>query len=247
MNLARWRALPIDLGSDYVHVNIPEYRLRLAVNGNESLSMRVVVGSTRHPTPEFSDQIEYLVFNPYWNVPYSIWSREILPKLVEDTSYLAANNYELIGPDGVVSAQDVGIARLLDRTGDYRVRQRPGPDNALGEVKFIFPNEHNVYLHDSPSRHLYALSGRAFSHGCIRVESPDKLAAALLQQSADWQEQDVTAAMASSRRKRVSFAAPIPVYLTYITATVTQEGRLSLPLDVYGRDLAAMNAGEYSM
>ncbi len=240
LNLARWRRLPIDLGKDYVHVNIPEYRLTLTRDDAERLRMRVVVGSRANPTPVFTDEIEYLVFNPYWYVPRRIWAREILPQAIADPDYLAANGYELLRRESATDGAGSGPAPSLAENWDaFSLRQRPGPNNALGTVKFIFPNEFNVYLHDSPARHLYDHSRRAFSHGCVRVEAPDALAGALLESETSWDADAVSDAFANSRNRHVRLSTPLPVYLTYMTATVTDDGRLSLPQDIYGHDRAA--------
>jgi murein L,D-transpeptidase YcbB/YkuD len=238
LNLARWRRLPVDLGRDYVLVNIPEYRLDMVRGREPNLSMRVVVGSKSNQTPEFNDAIEYLVFNPYWYVPNSIWVKELLPKAVKNPSYLEANGYELLDAAGtVLPAAAVDWAQAAANRGKgMRVRQRPGANNSLGAVKFLFPNPLDIYLHDSPARGLYAHTARAFSHGCIRLESPELLAQALLEAHADWDSDGVRSAMSRGRQRQVNLTEPVPVYLAYLSVKVMDDGQAAFFADVYGRD-----------
>jgi murein L,D-transpeptidase YcbB/YkuD len=238
LNLARWRRLPVDLGRDYVLVNIPEYRLDMVRGRERNLSMRVVVGSKSNQTPEFNDEIEYLVFNPYWYVPNSIWVNELLPKALKNPSYLEANGYELLDAAGtVLPAAAVDWAQAAENRGKgMRVRQRPGANNSLGAVKFLFPNPLDIYLHDSPARGLYARNARAFSHGCIRLESPELLAQALLEAHAQWDGDAVRLAMSRGGQRQVNLAEPVPVYLAYLSVKVMDNGEAAFFEDVYGRD-----------
>lgn len=238
--LARWRELPVGLGDDYVHVNIPEYRLEMYREGSLHLQMRVVVGSKKDPTPAFSDEIEYLVFNPYWHVPRSIALEELLPQAQESPGYLTRNDYEVLSDGNVVAETSIDWAAMNRDTFDFRVRQRPGKSNALGTVKFLFPNTQNIYLHDSPARHLYEKTPRAFSHGCIRVEDPQALALALLERQGGWDSDRIAATIGAGERRQVNLKQSVPVYLTYITAKVTDAGELAIFDDVYGRDEAAL-------
>lgn len=238
--LAQWRELPVSLGDEYVHVNIPEYRLEMIRGGETRLQMRVVVGSKKDPTPAFNDEIEYLVFNPYWHVPRRIALEELVPKAVDTPGYLTRQNYEVLRQGSLVEESSIEWAAMDAAQFDYRIRQRPGPGNALGAVKFLFPNAMNIYLHDSPSRGLYDRTVRAFSHGCIRLENPAALAEALLERQGDWDGSRVDALMGKGSRRQINLEQPVPVYLTYITTKVTESGELALFDDVYGRDAAQL-------
>ncbi|MGD2168171.1 MAG: L,D-transpeptidase family protein [Gammaproteobacteria bacterium] len=238
--LARWRELPVTLGDEYVHVNIPEFRLEMVRNGRSRVQMRVVVGSKDDPTPAFSDQIEYLVFNPYWHVPRRIALEELVPKAVESPGYLTRQNYDVLAQGEVVEESSVDWSGMNHSSFTYRIRQRPGPTNALGVVKFLFPNPLDIYLHDSPTRSLYARPVRAFSHGCIRLEDPRALAEALLEHTGDWNAEQIADTLDTGRRRQINLERPVPVYLTYITARVTDSGELALFDDVYGRDHSAL-------
>lgn len=238
--LARWRALPVSLGDEYVHVNIPEFRLEMIRAGKRRLEMRVVVGSKDDPTPAFSDQIEYLVFNPYWHVPRRIALEELVPKAVATPGYLTSQSYDVLEQGRQVEESSIDWGAMNESNFPYRIRQQPGPGNALGGVKFLFPNPLNIYLHDSPSRSLYERAVRAFSHGCIRVEDPQSLAEALLENHGGWSAQRIEATLIEGRRRQINLEHPVPVYLTYITARVTGTGELALFEDVYGRDRLAL-------
>lgn len=233
LNLERWRWLPANLGDRYILVNVPEMRLRVHEGGNVPLSMAVVVGTPATPTPIFNDEMKYVVLSPYWNVPDSIAQGETLPGLMKDPNYLARNNMEIVDQDGNTVAPDDMDPSALDR---YRFRQRPGKANSLGLVKFMFANQYNVYLHDTPADSLFARAGRAFSHGCVRVEDPMALAKYVLRDQPEWTTEAIDAAMHSGKEKSVSLKEPIPVYLGYWTAHVDQDGILHFRADVYGID-----------
>lgn len=233
LNLERWRWLPANLGDRYILVNVPEMRLRVYEGANIPLVMNVVVGTPATPTPIFNDEMQYVVLSPYWNVPDSIAQGETLPGLMKDPNYLARNNMEIVDKDGnLVSPADMDPS-ALDR---YRFRQRPGKANSLGLVKFMFPNQYNVYLHDTPADSLFARAGRAFSHGCVRVEDPMALAKYVLRDQSEWTTEAIDAAMHSGREKSVSLTRPIPVYLGYWTSHVDEAGVLHFRADVYGID-----------
>jgi murein L,D-transpeptidase YcbB/YkuD len=233
LNLERWRWLPQDLGDRYVLVNIPEMRLRVYEGDRVPLTMAVVVGTPDTPTPIFNDQMRYVVLSPYWNVPDSIAQGETVPGLVKDPTYLTRNNMEIVDKSGkAIPVSDMD----MDALDQYRFRQRPGKANSLGLVKFMFPNEHNVYLHDTPADSLFARAGRAFSHGCVRVENPMALAEYVLRDQPTWDTKAITAAMHAGTETQVSLTAPLPVYLGYWTAGVDEAGTLHFRPDVYGID-----------
>jgi len=216
MNMERWRWLPDDLGSRYLLVNIPAYRLDAIENGKSVLDMKVVTGKKDSPTPVLVDRMTTVVFSPYWNIPADIVEKEILPKVEKDPSYLEKNNIE-----------------AADESGRYR--QRPGPGNSLGQVKFMFPNHYNVYLHDTPSQALFNRVERDFSHGCVRLDRPDDLAKYVLRDQPEWTEVKIAEAMQSGTERSVSIKQPIPIYLVYFTAW-DENGALQRVPDVYGLD-----------
>jgi murein L,D-transpeptidase YcbB/YkuD len=233
LNLERWRWLPRDLGGQYVLVNVPEMRLRVYEGDRVHLSMNVIVGLPETQTPIFNDVMSSVVFSPYWNVPDSIAQGETLPGMVKDPAYLARNNMEIVDRAGkLVAPSDMD----MDALDAYRFRQRPGATNSLGLVKFMFPNQFNVYLHDTPNDSLFARAGRAFSHGCVRLEDPIALASYVLRDQPEWTPEAITAAMHSGTEKHVSLATPLPVYLGYWTASVDEEGVLHFRPDVYRID-----------
>jgi murein L,D-transpeptidase YcbB/YkuD len=239
-NLERVRWLPVNPGGRFVVVNVPAFVLYAFDGMTRELTMRVVVGDelTSRRTPIFADTMEYIQFGPYWNVPRSIAVNEILPKARADRGYLARNNYQLLrgwGDDAPeVNPRTLTNAELFSTR--YRVRQKPGPDNALGRVKFMFPNDYAVYLHDTPSKSRFEQSNRAVSHGCVRVADPEALAAFVLQGRADWPREKIASTLATGRRVRVSLGrrGP-PVYLIYLTA-YGRDGEVFFRDDIYDRD-----------
>jgi murein L,D-transpeptidase YcbB/YkuD len=197
--------------------------------------MRVVTGKIENPTPIFNDDMTTVVFSPYWNVPPSIARNEILPALMRDSSYLYRNDMEVVRGSQVVSPWSID----WDGSG-YTVRQRPGPRNALGQVKFVFPNNFDVYLHDTPADQLFASTTRSFSHGCVRLEKPFELAQWVLSGQSQWTPERIQAAMQAGREQHVALKSPIPVYLVYATAWVEPDGRVDFREDVYGHDAKQM-------
>ena len=233
LNLERWRWLPRDLGDRYVLVNIPEYRLEVWDGGQVPLSMRVVVGKKDTPTPIFADDMTYIVFAPYWNVPPDIVQKETLPSVMRDPAFLQRTNMEVLDKSGnVVEPSSVD----LDNPAAYRFRQRPGASNSLGLVKFMFPNSFNVYLHDTPADSLFARATRSFSHGCVRLEEPAKLAQYVLADQPEWTPERIDAAMHAPEEHSVKLRKPLPVYLGYWTARVAADGILQFRGDLYGID-----------
>jgi murein L,D-transpeptidase YcbB/YkuD len=216
MNMERWRWLPDDLGPRYLLVNIPAFRLDVIENGRSVLDMKVVTGKKDSPTPVLADSMTTIVFSPYWNIPDDIVEKEIRPKLEQDPSYLEKNNIE-----------------VADESGRYR--QRPGPGNSLGQVKFLFPNHYNVYLHDTPAQALFNRVERDFSHGCVRLDRPADLAKYLLRDQSQWTDEKIAAAMEAGTEQAVALKQPIPIYLVYFTAW-EEGGALKRVPDVYGYD-----------
>jgi L,D-transpeptidase YcbB len=241
LTLERWRWLNPNFPQPPVVVNIPEFRLRTYDDtGKIVLMMNVIVGKAiRHETPVFEEDMQYVVFRPYWNVPTSILRSEIVPAIQRDRNYIANRNFEVITPSGQVVTSGVISDEVLSqlRAGKLAVRQKPGPQNALGLVKLIFPNDYNVYLHSTPSQQLFSQSRRDFSHGCIRVEKPDELAAWALRNNSGWTLERVRAAMQSGKDdSQVTLAKPIPVLILYATAVVDEQGIVYFFDDIYGHD-----------
>ena len=242
LTLERWRWLPVALHSAPVVANIPEFRLRAYdENYKVALSMNVVVGKAYdHDTPVFSDTMQYVVFRPYWNVPYSISKAEFLSRVARDPDYLAKKGFEVVNnrQDVVTSGAVTGDMLAQLRAGTLYIRQMPGPKNSLGLVKFIFPNSSNVYMHDTPAQEFFAKSRRDFSHGCIRLEKPADLAVWVLHKNPGWDMDRVRAAMNGTPNQQVDLAHPIPVLIVYGTAVVTEDGIVHFYDDIYGHDAA---------
>ena len=244
--LERWRWLPIANQATPIVVNIPEFRLRAYDdNFKVTLAMNVVVGKAYgHGTPVFEDQMRYVIFRPYWEVPYSITRAEVLPHLARDPDYLAKKGFEVVNSHQEVISSATVTNDLLDqlRRGKLFIRQIPGPKNSLGLVKFIFPNDFNVYLHDTPAHELFSKSRRDFSHGCIRLERPADLAFWVLGDNPGWSMDRVRAAMNGETMQQVNLAHPIPVVIVYGTAVVPEDGLVYFYDDIYGHDAALEKA-----
>jgi murein L,D-transpeptidase YcbB/YkuD len=195
--------------------------------------MRVVVGKKDTPTPIFSDEMTYVVFAPYWNVPPDIVKNETVPHALKDPAFLDRTNMEVLDKSGnTVDPASIDMANV----GAYRFRQRPGSSNSLGLVKFMFPNQFNVYLHDTPAESLFARATRSFSHGCVRLEQPDKLAQYVLGDQPSWTPERIDQAMHAGQETSAKLSAPLPVYLGYWTARVSADGILQFRDDLYGVD-----------
>lgn len=244
LSLERWRWLPYELPVPPIIVNIPEFKLRaIDAPGKPALAMSVVVGKAmRTETPVLKEDMEYIVFWPYWNVPLSILRGEMIPKIAKDPGYLSRNGYEVatlsgnLVTDGAVSN---GVLSQL-RSGKLMVRQKPGPKNALGLIKFIFPNDNNVYLHSTPAQALFGKARRDFSHGCIRVEDPKSLAAWVLKNNTDWTKERIENAFAAGKEEQVKLTKTIPVLVLYATALAEVDGRVFFLKDIYGHDKALL-------
>jgi murein L,D-transpeptidase YcbB/YkuD len=233
LNMERWRWLPRDLGDPHILVNIPQMRLDVREHGQVPLSMRVVVGKEDTPTPIFNQRMTYLVFAPYWNIPADIAQHETLPSVLKESGFLARAGMEVIDASGKTVDPD-GVD--LEQPGRYRFRQRPGTSNSLGQVKFMFPNQFNVYLHDTPADSLFARASRSLSHGCVRLEAPAKLAAYVLRDQPEWTEERIARAMEGTDEQIVKLKVPVPVYLGYWTARVARDGSVEFRKDVYSID-----------
>jgi murein L,D-transpeptidase YcbB/YkuD len=247
VTMDRWRALPRDFADLHVFVNIPAYELRVVENNRQVLAMKVVVGKDIHPTPVMSDTMEFIIVNPYWNVPESILKAEILPAVRQDENYLAKQNMEIVDREGdqpqVIDTESVDFD---DEEFPYHVRQRPGSGNALGRVKFMFPNAQNIYLHDTPAGALFDRTARAFSHGCVRVEKPMELAHLILGKATDMTAAEFDALVGQGAEKHIRLDRGVPVYLAYLTAAVDDEGSVRFLPDLYDRDSTEDAAGAHA-
>ena len=242
LNMERWRWLPKKFEPDYLIVNIPEYRLRVFEEGKQALTMRVIVGKTLTATPVFSDKMEYVVLAPYWNVPYSIIDKELRTKLVANPHYLDHLDMEVVKGYGrratSIDPTSIDWANVTQANFKYTVRRRPGPKNDLGDVKFIFPNSDDIYLHDTPHGELFSQTKRNFSHGCVRVEEPIKLATYLLRNTPNWDLTSIQDTIAEHREKYITLKEKLPVYLVYFTAWADADGNAHFRDDIYGHDKA---------
>ncbi len=240
--LERWRWLPPEFPQPPVVVNIPEFRLRAFESGEKvALAMNVVVGKAAPTqTPVFTDDIKFIVFRPYWNVPPGILRRTVIPGIEKSSGYIESQRFEVTDSGGRPVSASGDVAAGL-RSGKYSIRQKPGPNNSLGLIKFMFPNSHSVYLHSTPATELFAKSRRDFSSGCIRVEKPAELAAFLLRNQPDgnkpWTVESAQAAMDSgSDNRQVNLKTQVPVLLLYETAVAEEDGTVHFFEDIYGHD-----------
>lgn len=224
VNMERFRKTSSATGTRLV-VNIPEYKLHVYEGDEHVFDMDIVVGSEKTQTVTFNDEMTNIVFSPYWNVPSSIVRNEILPAMRKNKNYLRNNGYEITGYEN----------------GLPKIRQRPGVGNSLGQVKFVFPNEHGIYLHDTPAKSLFQYPKRTFSHGCIRLAEPAKLAQYLLRNAPGWTIEKIEKAMNAGDEQWVKLPVPVSVSLTYVTAWVDNEGLLQLRQDIYGLDKREAN------
>jgi murein L,D-transpeptidase YcbB/YkuD len=242
LTLERWRWLPVSYEKSPIVANIPEFHLRAYdENFKIALQMNVVVGKAYgHDTPIFSDTMEYVVFRPYWSVPYSIAKAEFLPRIARDPDYLAKKGFEVVNSRQDVVTSGGVTSEVLEqlRAGSLFIRQTPGPKNSLGLAKFIFPNNYNIYFHDTPEQVFFEKSRRDFSHGCIRLERPADLAVWVLRNNPGWNMERVRAAMNGSTTQQVNLAHPIPVLIVYATVIVTEDGVVHFYDDIYGHDAA---------
>ena len=236
VNLERGRWLLHDLSPTFIVVNVAGFRVYYLRDGELVWSGRAQVGKPFRQTPIFRSTITYLVLNPTWTVPPGIFANDILPALKRDSGYLAKRGLSVIDSEGRPVTAPIDWASMTPRRFPYLLRQGPGPENALGRVKFMFPNEHSVYLHDTPSRALFEKSERAFSSGCIRVENPLELARLLLEEQTGWDADAIAVAVATGETRTVTLQSKLPVLLTYWTAWVDRDGVLQFRSDVYGRD-----------
>jgi murein L,D-transpeptidase YcbB/YkuD len=238
VNMERWRWLPQDLGRRYIIVNIANYELDVVENSYEVLTTLVIVGKPYRRTPVFSDKMTYLVINPHWYVPHNIAVKDILPNIKKDPGYLAKNNIKLLAGQGTLEINPLTIdwSHVTESNFGYKLRQDPGVNNALGRIKFMFPNKYNVYIHDTPAKELFKKTERGFSSGCIRIERPIDLAEYVLREDPRWTKDKILAAINKGAEQTVRLPEAIPVHLLYWTAWADPNGNLQLRNDIYERD-----------
>ncbi len=243
-NLERWRWLPRQTPNTYVRVNIAAFTLRVIDDGRTALAMDVIVGKPYRRTPVFTETIKYIVFNPFWNVPFSIATQDKLPQLKRDAAAAARAGFEAKphGSDVFVPVDTIDWSGVRKGNFNYLLRQRPGENNALGRMKFMLPNPHAVYLHDTPSRELFRRQERSFSSGCVRLERPRALAEWLLANDGNPEHRRLDALLASGETKTVYLKRPIPAYLVYFTAFVADDGDVVFRRDIYNRDRILIEA-----
>jgi L,D-transpeptidase YcbB len=254
INMERWRwipkrLIPKELDQKYIWVNIPEYKLYIYEDPDnrpdaerqykEVMSMKVIVGKTLNSTPIFSDKIEYVVMAPYWNLPNSIVANEVKPAMLRNSGYLDRNNMEIVTKEKnpkPISISSIDWSNVTEKNFPYMIRQKPGPKNSLGMIKFLFPNEHAVYLHDTPADALFSQTERGFSHGCVRLEQPVELAKYLLKDMPEWNESKIRRTMTSGTEEWVTLPKEVQVYLVYFTSWVDAKGQVHFREDIYGHD-----------
>jgi murein L,D-transpeptidase YcbB/YkuD len=220
LNLERMRWMPAEPSGELIWVNIPEFKLYVRDGSKTLFNMDVVVGKEGHSTVMFSGNLNQVVFSPYWNLPENIVKNEVLPDIEKNKNYLAENNMEITGEEDGVPV----------------VRQLPGDKNQLGKIKFLFPNSFNIYFHDTPFKELFKKDKRAFSHGCIRLSEPEKLAEFLLADQSEWTREKIDSAMNAGKEKYVKVKNPVPVLIYYYTAWVDDNKVLQFRDDIYGHD-----------
>lgn len=247
-NMERHRWTPRDLEPRHLRVNIPAFELEVVADGRVLKTMRVVVGRPKRPTPVLSGRMTYLELNPYWHIPPRIARKDILPKVQADPAYLLERGIRVFSDwtdqARELDPRDIDWARFSPARFPYKLRQDPAAFNALGQIKFIFPNTHSIYLHDTPTKGLFDRQRRSFSSGCVRVAEPQTLAALLLTDHPTWSRERITAVLDSQEPTVVRLKTPMPVHLQYWTAWVDEAGRVHFREDIYGRDRALLKALE---
>jgi len=242
LNLDRIKRLPDQAENRYIMVNIPDFRLYYRENNRDALTMRVIVGDKKHHTPIFSNKVSYIVLNPYWLIPDNIVKKEMIPGILKDPNYLAQRgyevrrNYKFNRPP--IDTSKINWARVLrsGQTRKYKFMQPPGPRNALGKIKFKFPNQFAVYLHDTPNKKLFRKYPRAFSHGCIRISEPKALLATFAKHERSVNYNRAKRILRGKKKTQLNLASPVPVHIIYLTARVKSDGLVHYLPDVYGYD-----------
>ena len=237
--MKKWAQFPENEGSRYIRVNIANYELDLVKDGHKIIEMKVIAGKPSRPTPEMYSKIETIVLNSKWNIPKTIARKDIIPKILKDPNYLADNNISIYKSwkKGAyrINPQNIDWLKAQQEGFPYRFTQAPGEKNALGQVKFVFLNSNDIYMHDTPQKGLFAQIQRAFSSGCIRLEKPFELVEYFIQESPNLSNEEINEQLYSGETKYVKIRNPMPIYITYITAWVDENGYTHFREDVYQR------------
>lgn len=246
INMERLRWLPQTLGDPYIFVNIADYELKVVENNKELFDIKVIVGKRQRSTPVFSEMIGYIVLNPYWTVPKKIAAEDKLPLIKKDINYLPENNYKVLkvsnGKLAEVDYKEIDWQSLEQENFDYFLRQAPGPNNALGRIKFMFPNKYSVYLHDTPSKELFLEEQRNFSSGCIRLQEPFKLAEYILKKNNKWDQEKFKEMLADENEEIIYLSEKMPIHIVYMTAWVNDNYQMQFRNDIYKRDQKLIEA-----
>jgi murein L,D-transpeptidase YcbB/YkuD len=243
VNMERYRWMPLQVTEKYIIVNIANFKLDLIEGADTLISMRVIVGKESRTTPVFNELLSYIVFSPNWTIPNTILQEDVIPELLKGSEYLDKRDMILLRNDGSELAyKDVDWSTITKDNFPYMVRQNPGPGNALGRVKFMFPNTYNVYIHDTPSKGYFARDDRDLSSGCVRVEKPFDLAVLLLSDSPEWTPANILIAMQQNKEQTVRLKIPVEVMLIYLTAWTDGSDRVQFRKDIYQRDEILMKA-----
>lgn len=243
LNIERMRWLPRDFGEKYLLINIPEYNLKMIEDNQIKLDMAVIVGDVKFPTPVFSDKMSYVVLNPTWNIPTSIVKKEVIPKLIKDPNYLNSKEISAFGnwrdESEAISNKDLIDSIILENPEaleGLRLAQAPGTQNPLGRMKFMFPNKHAVYLHDTPNKYLFANARRAYSHGCVRLSKPNELLNLLSENNQNIDQNKVTEILKENKEKAINLNQKLPIHIIYLTSWVDKDGTLQFREDIYNYD-----------
>jgi murein L,D-transpeptidase YcbB/YkuD len=242
-NMERFRWLPSQMPEKYIIINIANFQLDYISRTDTLISMKAVVGTEQRPTPIFNDSISYIVFSPGWTVPETILADDVIPELLKGPGYLEKMNMKLLRPDGSeIAYKDIDWSTVSKTNFPYKVRQNPGSRNALGRVKFMFPNSYSVYIHDTPSKGPFSRDNRAVSSGCVRVENPFDLAVLLLSDFPQWTPANIRKAMHQDKEQTVLLKSPVDVVLIYLTSWTDGNDRLQFRRDIYKRDAMLLEA-----
>ena len=250
-NLERWRWISEDLGDRYIRVNTAEFELRAIENEMLVFQTRAIVGSSKRQTPVFSAVMKYMVLNPEWVVPPQILKLDVIPDIIKDSAYLMNKNMKILRMDGSeVDPSSVDWKSVSASRFPYMIRQEPGRNNPLGKIKFMFTNEYDVYIHDTPSRGLFARNIRSFSSGCVRIDNAQDLARYLLNDDPDWSPEHLQEAIEKGQKRTIVLKKPVPVHILYLTAWADDEGTAYFGKDIYDRDrqlITALKQDHYGM
>jgi len=242
-NLERWRWLSDDLGERYIKVNIANFEMQVVENDQPVFICEAIVGRPFRQTPVFSSVMNHLVLAPTWTVPPTILWQDVIPAVKKNPAYLSQKNMQLISRDGsMVNSANVDWKNVSRSNFPYMVRQAPGKDNALGAVKFMFPNQYSVYIHDTPTRNLFVHADRSFSSGCIRISKPLEFAHYLLSDQSSWTSEQINRTIAQGRERTIFLTTPIPVHLLYMTTWAEDDGTVHFRKDIYHRDQPLLSA-----